>query len=97
MQNKEVSTAYGKEYLLIIDDPISSFDIENKVGIMSFLKYQLGQFLLGNVDTRAIIMTHDLLTFYDLNKIYEELIESCNNKYQGQQLKFNWFELAQQN
>ncbi|MEY8336115.1 AAA family ATPase [Lachnospiraceae bacterium 47-T17] len=97
MQNKEVSTAYGKEYLLIIDDPISSFDIENKVGIMSFLKYQLGQFLLGNVDTRAIIMTHDLLTFYDLNKIYEELIESCNNKYQGQQLKFNRFELAQQN
>lgn len=96
MQNKEVSTTYNKDYLIIIDDPVSSFDIENKVGIMSFLKYQLGKFLLGNADTKAIIMTHDLLTFYDLDKIFEELIQNCNEKFQSQKSKFNRLELKQQ-
>lgn len=96
MQNKEVSTTYDKEYLMVIDDPISSFDMENKVGIMSFLKYQLEKFLLGNVDTKAIIMTHDLRSFYDLDKIFEELIEKCNEKFQGKKAKFNRWELKQQ-
>lgn len=68
LQNQEESSGYTKEYLLVIDDPVSSFDIENKTGIMSFLRYQLGKFLLGNKDTRAIIMTHDLPTYYDSEK-----------------------------
>lgn len=97
MQNKEITTTYDKEYLIIIDDPISSFDIENKIGIMSFLKYQLGKFLLGNMDTKALVMTHDLMTFYDLDKVFEELIGECDQKFQGQKLKFNRFELNQQN
>lgn len=97
MQNKEITTTYDKEYLIIIDDPISSFDIENRIGIMSFLKYQLGKFLLGNMDTKALVMTHDLMTFYDLDKVFEELIEECSQKFQSKNLKFNRFELNQQN
>lgn len=61
MQNQEFEESHAQEYILLIDDPVSSFDIENKVGIMSFLKYQLGLFLLGNINTKAIVMTHDLL------------------------------------
>ena len=45
-RNQEETTAYTKEYLLLIDDPVSSFDMENKTGIMSFLRYQLGNFCL---------------------------------------------------
>lgn len=96
MQNQDVSTTYNREYLLVVDDPISSFDMENKVGIMSFLKYQLSKFLLGNIDTRAVVMTHDLLTFYDFNKVFDELIENCKEKFQGQKVKFNRYELTQQ-
>ncbi len=96
MQNKEITTTYDKEYLIIIDDPVSSFDIENKIGIMSFLKYQLGKFLLGNIDTKALVMTHDLMTFYDLDKVFEELIGECGQKFQSKNLKFNRFELNQQ-
>ena len=48
---------------------------------MSFLRYKLGKFLLGNIDTRAIIMTHDLLTFYDCGKIFDELTAGCRSKY----------------
>ncbi|TGY87030.1 ATP-binding cassette domain-containing protein [Petralouisia muris] len=96
MQNKEITTTYDKEYLIIIDDPVSSFDIENKIGIMSFLKYQLGKFLHGNIDTKALVMTHDLMTFYDLDKVFEELIGECGQKFQSKNLKFNRFELNQQ-
>lgn len=81
LQNQEENIAYTKDYLLVIDDPISSFDIENRTGIMSFLRYKLGKFLLGNIDTRAIIMTHDLLTFYDCGKIFDELTAGCRSKY----------------
>ncbi len=70
-KNKDV--AYNDEYLIVIDDPVSSYDFENKVGILSFLKYKLGQFLKGNANTRAIVMTHDLLTMFDLVKIAKEL------------------------
>ena len=97
MQNQEFEESHAQEYILLIDDPVSSFDIENKVGIMSFLKYQLGLFLLWNINTKAIVMTHDLLTFYDLDKIYEELIENCNEKFSGNKMKFNRLEMAKQN
>ena len=85
MQNQEFEASHAQEYLLLIDDPVSSFDIENKVGIMSFIKYQLGLFLLGNANTKAIVMTH------------EELIDNCNEKFHGDKMKFNRLEMANQN
>ena len=95
LQNQEEINAYNNEYLLVIDDPVSSFDIENKTGIMSFLRYQIGKFLLGNALTRAVIMTHDLLTFYDSDKIFEELIDAINKKYPGEKRVYRLYELKQ--
>ena len=48
MEGQEEKNVYGKEYLLVIDDPVSSYDTENRIGILSFLKYKLGLFLEGN-------------------------------------------------
>lgn len=81
LQNQEKTSAYSNEYLLVIDDPVSSFDIENRTGIMSFLRYQLGKFLLGNKDSKVIIMTHDLITYYDSIKIYDELIKASKETF----------------
>ena len=81
LQGQEEATAYNNEYLLVIDDPVSSFDIENKTGIMSFLRYQIGKFLLGNMCSKVVIMTHDLLTYYDSEKILKAIIDASNNKY----------------
>ena len=88
LQNQEEATAYNAEYLLVIYDPVSSFDIENKTGIMSFLRYQLGKFLLGNEHTKAVIMTHDLLTYYDSEKIFGELVNASNSKFGGEKQIF---------
>ena len=73
LREKNEETAYDEEYCIVIDDPVSSFDFENRVGILSFLKYKLGQFLTGSSNTKAIIFTHDLLTMFDLEKIAKEL------------------------
>ena len=41
MREQKEEEVYGKQYVLVIDDPVSSFDMENRVGILSFLKSQL--------------------------------------------------------
>ena len=81
MQDKEPSEIYSKPTFLVIDDPISSFDIENRVGSLSFLKYQLQKYMLGNDETKALIMTHDIQAYFDIQKLSNEIIFSCNNKY----------------
>ena len=80
MQDKEHSEIYSKPTFLVIDDPISSFDIENRVGTLSFLKYQLHSYMLGNNETKVLIMTHDIQTFFDIQKLSKEIIDACSDK-----------------
>lgn len=94
LTGKNKNTAYNEEYIIVIDDPISSYDFENKVGIMSFLKYKLCQFLNGNENSKAVIMTHDLLTLFDLEKICKELNDNWIQIF-GRSYKANIWELKQ--
>ena len=84
---KEEAKIYSDANLLIIDDPVSSFDKENRVGVLSLLKYELQHFVSGNPDTKVLIMTHDLMAFYDIEKIAQELNAKKNCLY-------NIFELS---
>ncbi|MGI6404682.1 MAG: AAA family ATPase [Oscillospiraceae bacterium] len=93
MTGKEKDTAYNDEYLIIIDDPVSSYDFENKVGILSFLKYKLSQFLDGNANSRTVVMTHDLLTLFDLEKICQELSQEWKRIFPSQAAKYQLWEL----
>lgn len=93
MTGKNKDVAYNDEYLIIIDDPVSSYDFENRVGILSFLKYKLGQFLDGNANSRAVVMTHDLLTFFDCEKICRELVINWKRVFSGQAMKYYLWEL----
>lgn len=93
MTGKNKDTAYNDEYLIIIDDPISSYDFENKIGILSFLKHKLSQFLNRNINSKAIIMTHDLLTFFNFEKICKELNENWKSIFQSQTLTYHLWEL----
>lgn len=95
LEGKEETNAYNDEYLLIIDDPVSSYDIENRIGILSFLKYKLSIFLEENQNSKALVMTHDLRTFYDIHKIFEEIVDVCKQKGYSQAPKFNRFEMRE--
>ena len=70
---------YKNEMLLVIDDPISSFDVENKMGVMSFLRWQIGKVYKGNPKSKVLIMSHDLKTVYDIQKLVLELTGKEHN------------------
>ena len=73
LNQKEKDKAYSNELLVVIDDPISSFDNENKIGIMSFLKSKIGSILCANLNTKIIILSHDIQSVFDLEKMCAEV------------------------
>ena len=80
LDNTEAEKAFAKESLVVIDDPISSFDHENRIGIMSLLRRDLEKVILGNCNSRIILLTHDLQSAFDLQKAFDELTSVYKKK-----------------
>ena len=73
---KEEKKQYANETMVVIDDPVSSFDIDNRIGIISFLNRQFRMLLTGNENTRVVLMSHDLQTIDDINKVFKAIYSS---------------------
>ena len=74
MENQDEQTFYDKDScLIVIDDPISSFDMENKVGTLSYLRYNISKFKSCKKSLKILIMTHDLGVYYDLEDVLSDL------------------------
>lgn len=73
-EGKNEDTKYTDEILAVIDDPISSFDFENRIGVISFLKWQLAKIHKGNSHSKALVLTHDIQVALDLLKTNEPII-----------------------
>ena len=93
LANQDIEKLYQNEELVVIDDPISSFDFENKVGISSFLRYQAYKIVKGNGKSKILFLTHDLSTFSDLQKIADEIEKSFKKQKTGVSIKGKSFEL----
>lgn len=76
LSNQEVGRLYQNEALIVIDDPISSFDFENKIGIASLLRYQTDRIIRGNDNSKLLVLSHDLETIFALRKSSEEIQKS---------------------
>lgn len=64
-ENKKMSDFYRDECLLVLDDPLSSFDFENKLGVYSLLFSQLDGLLRANKNSKAIVLTHSVMAVAD--------------------------------
>lgn len=73
-EGKNEDTKYTDEILAVIDDPISSFDFENRIGVISFLKWQFAKMHRGNSHSKALVLTHDIQVALDLLKTNEPII-----------------------
>lgn len=95
LEGKERKEAFKEEYLFIIDDPISSFDVGNKVGLMSFIRMMINEYSSGNKDTGFVITTHDIKTSYDLEAGFSEIRDTRSkwnyNKFEIQNQKLKNF------
>lgn len=94
LSNQDISKLYQNEELVVIDDPISSFDFENKIGISSFLRYQTQKIISGNTNSKLLFLTHDLSVFFDLQKIADEMEKSFKKQGSGKPVKSKTFELT---
>lgn len=72
-RDKKLEDNYKDEILIVIDDPVSSFDYGNRLGVMSLLRYQFCSIKNGNTNSRMLVLTHDLRSAFDLVKVRSEL------------------------
>lgn len=83
-ENHEKENRYKDEMLIVLDDPITSFDKDNKVGMMTFLRWQVNEIYRGCNTSKVLIMSHDLMTIFNVQKLYNDIEE---RKLQVMELK----------
>ena len=72
-EGREKDHEFDDELLVVVDDPISSFDFENKVGVASLIRMVSCDVLEKNPHSKILIMSHDLQTIFNLQKVKAEL------------------------
>ncbi|WP_303726370.1 AAA family ATPase [Anaerovibrio lipolyticus] len=88
ISNHGIEDGYSQEMIIVIDDPVSSFDFENKVGIMSLLKYKLNKIMTNNKNSQIIVLTHDMQCMFDLQKIFQEICKEGDGvSFSGRELR----------
>lgn len=90
LNNLDEKDAYKNECFIILDDPVSSFDLENRVGIISYLKSQIIKVLRGNPNSKLVLLSHDLLTVYDVDKALEEIANQITIKVDNNDKKMSY-------
>lgn len=67
------SNYFSNQCLYIIDDPISSFDYDNKIGILSFLKKIFSEIISGNINSKIAVLTHELEVAGYISRTFDDL------------------------
>lgn len=65
-QNETDAAKYSSARLIVIDDPVSSFDFGNRSGIVSFMRSEIKKILLGNKESKVLVLSHEMNTVTDL-------------------------------
>lgn len=74
MENKTTDSAFIDDLLIVIDDPISSFDYENKVGVYSFLRMIFSKIIKSNDKSKIFVFTHSIEVGYFLYKTFSDFL-----------------------
>lgn len=78
---------FKEPYLILLDDPISSFDFENKIGIYTFFRYIFSKIIKNNLESRIICFTHSLEAVFNLEKVMSDINKENKCKYSFKELK----------
>lgn len=80
LNNVDEKDVHKAECFIVLDDPVSSFDLEIRVGIISYLKSQIIKVLRGNPNSKIVLLSHDLLTVYDVDKALDGIANQIKIK-----------------
>lgn len=70
----------NSERLIILDDPVSSFDLDNKYGVISLLTQVANDNSENGSLTKILVLTHDLEVAYALSKSFRAIDQNSLNK-----------------
>lgn len=70
----------GQPHLAVLDDPISSVDVDNRLGIHGFLEARMREYVGRSPLARMLFMTHDLTAARDFQKSAVAAMESMTSK-----------------
>lgn len=73
-EGKKTQERYSHPSLYIIDDPISSFDQDNRAGILTFINAQFGEIIYGCDKSKILVLSHDLQTVDNLRVVADRLL-----------------------
>lgn len=95
LKDIDTQNSHRNKYFIILDDPVSSFDLENRIGIISYLKWQIGKILRGNQDSKIVFLSHDLLAVYDIDNAMKEIVKRIKFRVNNSDstMKSNFYEL----
>ena len=87
-QNQNVDNQYNLPLLIVLDDPVSSFDQEIKLGIYSLLRGEIEKIGIGNENSKILILTHDSDVYYNCFKIFEDILDADGKRvFRDNQIK----------
>ena len=62
--------------IIILDDPISSFDYDNKFGVIKLLGYIIRKIFPSGSSSKLLITTHDIFVAHELSKLISYISNS---------------------
>ncbi|WP_314672369.1 AAA family ATPase [uncultured Rothia sp.] len=75
-RDKKLGYSMIENQIIVLDDPLSSFDNDNKYGATVLLGHLCQSILSKESNSKIIIMTHDLSFAYDMRKIINVIQDS---------------------
>jgi wobble nucleotide-excising tRNase len=81
-ENNKLEERFKDEMLIVIDDPVSSFDNINKIGVFCFLRKMISNIYEENKDSRFILMTHSYDAAYNFHKLFIDIDKTILNTYE---------------
>lgn len=73
MEGKSVRNGYEDHQLVVLDDPLSSFDHENKYGVFNLVREVSENLCANNSMNQIIILTHDLGIAFDFASVFRTI------------------------
>lgn len=68
-ENKKLENSMRENQIVVLDDPISSFDDDNKYGVTVLLSYLFKSILADRSESKLIILTHDSSFALNMRKV----------------------------
>lgn len=88
-ENKREGSEDNDPQYIVLDDPVSSFDMENRIGICSLIRERAEHLIDSNPDSRITVLTHDAGVVTELEHTFEDIKIST-----GKAFKIDYLDLT---